>query len=69
MVKTLYVDMNGERVGELSLRQGSLLFSYAPQWLMSDKRRSLSRSLPVVQQEHMGKCRQELFRQFTARQS
>ena len=54
MVKTLYVEMNGERVGELSLRQGSLVFSYAPQWLMSDKRRSLSRSLPVVQQEHMG---------------
>lgn len=61
MVKTLHVDMNGLRVGELSLRQGRLCFSYAPQWLTSEMRRSLSRSLPIVQQEHYGQVVERYF--------
>jgi len=52
---TLDLFMNGENVGKLSrASSGKLEFVYADEWTKSDKSRSISLSLPIVQKRHTG---------------
>lgn len=43
----LHAWMNGERVGVWQVQRGTHSFSYAPDWLKSEKARALSLSLPI----------------------
>lgn len=54
MVKKLFVDINGVRVGTLELLRGELRLSYAQTWIDHPNRRSLSRSLPIQEVSHSG---------------
>ena len=46
-MNALSVWMNGERVATWILRSGTHTLRYEPSWLVSERRRSLSLSLPI----------------------
>lgn len=48
MSAALGIWMNGELVGHWRVARGTHVLSYASEWLQSDKRRSLSLSLPIT---------------------
>ncbi|GAA4343393.1 type II toxin-antitoxin system HipA family toxin [Variovorax defluvii] len=47
-MSTLGIWMNGEPVGHWKVERGTSTLTYANEWLQSDKRRSLSLSLPIT---------------------
>lgn len=59
---SLHLYMNGEKVGTLiRTSSGKMELMYADEWIESEKGRSLSLSLPIVQKRHTGKVVENYF--------